>query len=163
MQFRDLKRVFRRNQHRYNEETLASAREADRLIAEGYNPRQDPAYQRSQIGRAQSKDPKSSGMDYGDTKYALVEMPAYVRGRERMSEQGANLLQLDVIIQLLLDGEKLPRSARPHKLGGDMKGIWECHIKHTNQGDDWVLLYRYDHKQLVLYAINTGTHKDCGV
>ncbi len=36
-----------------------------------------------------------------------------------------------------------------------MKGYMECHI-----GFDWVLVYRYDGDDLILYAVDTGTHKD---
>ncbi len=78
-----------------------------------------------------------------------------------MAERGADLADLDYIIMALLRGDRLPRGADPRKLRGDMKGFLECHI--GGKSSNWVLVYRYDEKDLVLYAVNTGNHKECRV
>ncbi|MBQ7154135.1 MAG: type II toxin-antitoxin system mRNA interferase toxin, RelE/StbE family [Synergistaceae bacterium] len=38
---------------------------------------------------------------------------------------------------------------------GRRKGCRECHIN-----PDWLLVYRKDKKELILYLIHTGTHSD---
>ncbi len=92
-----------------------------------------------------------------DAKYTLVEKPKYLKGRQRMAERGYDLGKLDAVIDFLRYGYKLPRNFKNHKLRGDMKGYMECHIDF-----DWVLVYQYNEceKKLVLYAVDTGTHKD---
>jgi len=53
---------------------------------------------------------------------------------------------------LAVDGE-LPAGYRAHKLSGEWKGVWECHIE-----PDWLLIYEVTANELVL--IRTGTHRD---
>ncbi len=149
-------RLFGPREH-FSEETLREAEEVRRMIASGYDPSQDP-----ESPHYCSENAKPAGIDYGRaTKYRLVERPAYLRGREKMAERGADLADLDYIIMTLLRGDRLPRGANPHKLRGDMKGFLECHI--GGKSSNWVLVYRYDEKDLVLYAVNTGNHKECRV
>lgn len=150
------------HRYRYSDELIAASIEVDRRISEEYDPREDPGSPYYN-GQMQSRNPKPSGVDYGENKYVLVEGPQYLRGRERMAEMGANLFELDYVIKTLLNGNRLPRNNRQHKLGGKLRGRWECHIRDSHMGDDWVLIYAHDHRKLVLYAIDTGTHKDCGI
>lgn len=153
---------FRRYFHKCSEETAREAEEIREQIRSGYDPREDPESSycvRSENQKSQEYDKP----DYGVTDCILVEKPKYLKGRQRMAERGANLFMLDVVISLLLDKQPLPSRNKPHKLHGAQKGQWECHIKDGNMGDDWVLIYAYDRKKLVLYAINTGTHDECDV
>lgn len=72
-----------------------------------------------------------------------------------MAERGYNLADLDYVIDILRHGDTLPSRYRNHKLKGDKKGYLECHIAF-----DWVLVYQYNNraKEVILYAIDTGTH-----
>jgi mRNA interferase YafQ len=47
----------------------------------------------------------------------------------------------------------LPENYKLHKLSGNYKSLWDCHIE-----PDWILLYYLDDK--VLRLENTGTHSD---
>lgn len=58
-----------------------------------------------------------------------------------------------MVIQLLVNDEKLPNQCRPHKLMGNFIGQWECHI-----APDWLLIYQYNESEIVL--LDTGTHAD---
>ena len=87
-------------------------------------------------------------------RYELYESPRYIRDREYLEENGYDLEELDGVIAMLLDGERLPRKHKPHKLKGDGKGLWDCHVK-----DDWILLYRYSDDGLILEAVRTGSHR----
>jgi len=61
--------------------------------------------------------------------------------------------KLDAIITLLRMDEPLPLNARPHRLTGDWKGYWECHV-----GPDWLLIYKDSNGEVRL--ARTGTHAD---
>ena len=54
---------------------------------------------------------------------------------------------------MLRKDEPLPHSARPHKLTGDWKGFWECHVE-----PDWLLIY--DSTDTKVLLAGTGSHPD---
>ena len=58
-------------------------------------------------------------------------------------------------IRLLEEEGTLPFRYHPHKLSGDMRGIWECHIQ-----SDWLMTWEQDDDKLVLLFLQTGTHSD---
>lgn len=66
----------------YRWRALRTTKEVNKLIESGYNPRKDPKSPYYE-GAVRSKNPKPCGIDYGDTKYALVETANYLRGRRR--------------------------------------------------------------------------------
>ena len=129
---------------RYCDETMAEIEDTNRLISEHYNPRENGDLKVSRNEHRRE-----------NARYALVEKARYLKGRERMADRGYDLEDLDLAIDLLCRGYELPREFRNHKLKGDMKGYMECHI-----GFDWVLVYRYDGDNPILYAVDTGTHMD---
>ena len=63
--------------------------------------------------------------------------------------------KLVTVVRLLVENGELPTKYRPHKLSGDYRGIWECHIQ-----PDWLLLWKQDDEELVMLMTNTGTHSD---
>ena len=131
---------------RYCDETMEAVREVWREMDEGYTADDYPEAVRSRNIR--------KGSDVG---YILVEKPRYLKGRQRMAERGYDLADLDYVIDILRHGDALPSRYRNHKLKGDKKGYLECHI-----GYDWLLVYQYNNraKEIILYAIDTGTHRD---
>ena len=54
---------------------------------------------------------------------------------EIAKKRGKNLTKLKNIMQLLLEDKPLPPKNRNHKLQGDFKDCWECHIE-----PDWLLI-----------------------
>lgn len=42
-----------------------------------------------------------------------------------------------------------------HRLSGNYSAFRECHIE-----PDWLLLYRQDEKELILFLFRTGSHSD---
>lgn len=60
----------------------------------------------------------------------------------------------EVLIRLRKDGE-LPIVYRPHILSGNYSGYWECHIK-----PDWLLIWKHDDVNEIIYLERTGTHSD---
>ena len=49
----------------------------------------------------------------------------------------------------------LPAEYLPHRLAGDRKGQWECHIQ-----PDWLMIWEQNDKQLTLLFLESGTHSD---
>lgn len=66
-----------------------------------------------------------------------------------------NLELLNDIVDKLAAQIPLPPQNRDHALSGDYAGFRECHIQ-----PDWLLVYRIDNDELLLFLSRTGTHSD---
>lgn len=53
-----------------------------------------------------------------------------------MKKRGCPMDELRRVIVLLMETGVLPVKYKPHKLNGNHKGQWECHIK-----PDWLLVW----------------------
>ena len=56
---------------------------------------------------------------------------------------------------MIANKSPLPAKYKAHKLSGDYKDCWECHIN-----PDWLLIWQIDEVNNVLILIRTGTHSD---
>lgn len=72
---------------------------------------------------------------------------------ERMKKRGNNLKKLGEVIELLANEKILPAKNCNHKLIGEFKGCWECHVE-----PDWLLVYRKTSTELILMRM--GKHSD---
>ncbi|MBR1419435.1 MAG: type II toxin-antitoxin system YafQ family toxin [Selenomonadaceae bacterium] len=79
----------------------------------------------------------------------------YERDLRRMRDRGKDMQKIFDVIKLLRTGEPLPPRYKDHPLKGEWFGFRECHIE-----DDWILIYRIDKGELLLYLTRTGTHDD---
>lgn len=70
-----------------------------------------------------------------------------------MKKRGKTLDRIEAVVRILRMGEALPLRYRPHKLSGQWRGSWECHIE-----PDWLLIYDLEDELLTLRR--TGTHSD---
>lgn len=70
-------------------------------------------------------------------------------------KRGLKLDELYTVVDLLVEGQKLPDKYRDHQLIGNYKGFRECHIK-----PDWLLIYNINDEELELYLFRTGSHND---
>ena len=68
-------------------------------------------------------------------------------------KRGVDLSKLETLIPLLQNDEPIPPRHRPHKLAGEWKGVWECHVL-----PDLLLIYDFDAETLSL--IRLGSHAD---
>jgi mRNA interferase YafQ len=71
------------------------------------------------------------------------------KGKRRDKDLGA----LKEVIELLLQEKSLPVKYYNHKLKGNFKGYWECHVE-----PDWLLLYKKTTKEIIFARL--GTHTD---
>ena len=74
---------------------------------------------------------------------------------KRIIPRGYDARLLERVIQILADGDPLPEKYKDHRLVGDYAGCRECHIT-----PDWLLVYKIDNEELILYLTRTGTHSD---
>lgn len=74
----------------------------------------------------------------------------------RLAEiRDCNIGLLTAVIKKLVIGETLNRNHRNHPLKGKYKGCQECHIS-----PDWLLIYKINDDNRILYLVRTGTHAD---
>ena len=71
------------------------------------------------------------------------------------AKRGYNLDLLENVVDTLARGEKLTEKFRDHELVGNYSGFRECHIQ-----PDWLLVYRIENSELILFLSRTGTHSD---
>ena len=62
-------------------------------------------------------------------------------------------IELERVVILLVSGEKLPIKYRNHKLTGNLKDSYECHV-----APDWLLVYKIYKDALVLELVAMGNH-----
>ena len=70
-------------------------------------------------------------------------------------KRGYNLDLLDEVVTKLSNLQPLEAKNRDHELSGIYKGFRECHIQ-----PDWLLIYRINNNDLILFLSRTGTHSD---
>ncbi len=85
--------------------------------------------------------------------YARKPSTKFKKDLKRIQKRAYDLRKLETVIDILARCEPLSSRYRPHKLTGNYKGCWECHIE-----PDWLLVYFYDGQYLNL--ARTGTHAD---
>ena len=74
---------------------------------------------------------------------------------KRIVKRGYNIKLLEEVIEILANGQVLPEKYKDHSLFGSYSDCRECHIT-----PDWLLVYKIDNNELILYLTRTGTHSD---
>ncbi len=87
--------------------------------------------------------------------YTLVFTTRMKRDLKLMKKRGKDISKLETVLDILLSGEDLPEKYKDHQLKGEMREFRECHIE-----PDWLLVYRKEDDNLILYATATGSHAD---
>lgn len=71
------------------------------------------------------------------------------------AKRGYPLDLLNQVVDLLACREPLPQKYRDHELTGNFAGFRECHLQ-----PDWLLVYRIQEEEVILFLSRTGTHSD---
>ena len=87
--------------------------------------------------------------------YTLVFTSRMKRDLKLIKKRGKDINKLETVLDILLSGENLPDKYKDHQLKGEMKEFRECHIE-----SDWLLIYKKEDTELILYATATGSHAD---
>ncbi len=72
---------------------------------------------------------------------------------KRLQRRGKNMDKIKVVIDKLLNNQKLENKYKDHALIGNWKGYRDCHIE-----PDWLLIYKITENYL--YLVRTGSHSD---
>ncbi len=88
-------------------------------------------------------------------KYEVFFTTKFKKDIKLVQKQGKNLDKLFAVVELLSNDEKLDAKYRDHELTGNYGGFRECHIE-----PDWLLVYRKNSEQIILYLLRTGSHSD---
>ncbi|MBQ3368413.1 type II toxin-antitoxin system YafQ family toxin [bacterium] len=87
--------------------------------------------------------------------YAIRPTNKFRQDLKLCQKRGYNMQAITDVIKKLAAGETLPPQNRDHELSGNYKGFRECHIQ-----PDWLLIYRINNNDLILFLSRTGTHSD---
>lgn len=71
----------------------------------------------------------------------------------KATKQGKDLKKFKEIIALLTEQKPLPQKNRNHKLKGEFRDCWECHIE-----PDWLLVYKKTSTSIILSRM--GSHSE---
>ena len=88
-------------------------------------------------------------------KYKIVETNKFKKKLELCIKRGYDLELYRKVVEMLAEGKKLPAKYNAHKLKGEYKNCWECHIT-----SDWLLIWQQNDTELILILTDTGTHSD---
>jgi len=87
--------------------------------------------------------------------YSIAYTGAFKKDYKRCSKRNYDLQLLQQAVIILETTGSLPANFKAHKLSGDYKDYWECHIL-----PDWILIWTQDNRQKELTFIRTGSHSD---
>jgi len=87
--------------------------------------------------------------------YQVILTTRFKKEFRRCIKRGMNMKLITDAMDLLEANGSLPPQYRPHKLSGNMQGIWECHIQ-----PDWLMTWQQNDTELTLLFLQTGTHSD---
>ena len=87
--------------------------------------------------------------------YKIEYTNRFQKDVRRCQKRGLEIGLLQKAVKLLEQTGTLPVEYRPHKLKGNRKNQWECHIE-----PDWLMTWEQDEIKLTLLFIQTGTHSD---
>ena len=86
-------------------------------------------------------------------KYTVEFTNQFKKDTVNIIRRGFDVELLRQTIKLLATDGNLPAKYKAHKLEGNFKGLWECHVK-----DDWLLVWQQTDTNFTLMLTNTGTH-----
>lgn len=81
----------------------------------------------------------------------IVYTTQFKKDFKKLVSQEKDTSKFEIILDLLLDGKKLPQKYKDHPLTGNWKNHRDCHIE-----PDWILIYRITDDTLFLER--TGSH-----
>lgn len=88
-------------------------------------------------------------------KYEIQPTNRFKKDLKLCKSRGYDINLITDIIKRLSNGDKLEEKYKDHDLSGNWSGYRECHIQ-----PDWLLIYKIDGNELILYLTRTGTHSD---
>lgn len=90
-------------------------------------------------------------------KYSIIMTSTFKKELKSIKKRNKDLSKLKEIVDKLANGIDLDIKNRDHQLVTNLrfKNCRECHIE-----PDWLLIYKKDNNNLILFLIETGSHSD---
>lgn len=88
-------------------------------------------------------------------KYSIDYTNRFKKSLKKSVKRGLDTSLIETAVEILATEGKLPSSYNPHKLHGNLEGVWECHILL-----DWLMLWLQDDGKLTLLFLDNGSHSD---
>lgn len=88
-------------------------------------------------------------------KYEIERTTKFKKDYKLAIKRGLDPNLLLKAIEILANGEQLPKEYNDHSLKGNYTGYRECHIE-----SDWLLVYKINENVLILTLYRTGSHSD---
>ena len=90
-------------------------------------------------------------------KYKIILTSSFKRQLKLIRKRNKKIEKLQLVVDMLSDGIKLPTKYRDHSLIDNIK-FYECRECHIEP--DWLLVYQLNDKELILLLVETGSHSD---
>lgn len=92
-----------------------------------------------------------------NTKYEIKGTNRFKNQLKKVIRQGKDIDKFIEVLNYLAMGKELDKKYNDHKLTNDKKykNCRECHIE-----PDWLLIYKYNDNELILFIVGTGSHSD---
>lgn len=92
-----------------------------------------------------------------NNKYEIIITSTFKKELKKIKKRNKNLQNLTLLVNKLANDEELEPKYRDHQLTDSprFKNCRECHIE-----PDWLLVYKKNKHELILFLIETGTHSD---
>lgn len=85
--------------------------------------------------------------------YKISYKKKFKKDLEKQERRGKDMSKMRNVLTLLISSKQLPVYFKNHKLIGNYKDRWECHIE-----PDWLLIYRLSDNEIIFER--TGSHSD---
>jgi len=87
--------------------------------------------------------------------YKVLTSKRFEKDLKRCQKRGLNMKLVFEAIKSLETTGSLPAQYRSHKLVGNKRGLWECHIQ-----PNWLMVWEQNDELFTLLFLQTGTHSD---
>ncbi len=96
-------------------------------------------------------------LELENTKYAIKGLTKFKKQLKKAIKQGKDINKLIEVLKILANGDKLDLKYKDHTLINNnyYKDCRECHIE-----PDWLLIYKYNNDELILFMIEIGSHSE---
>ena len=85
--------------------------------------------------------------------YQITYTNTFKKEYQRCKKRGYDMSLLRQAITMLSETGTLPPKYKPHKLTGNYKDCWECHLR-----PDWLLVWKQNDKKLILLFTTIPAH-----
>ena len=86
---------------------------------------------------------------------SIIASTTFKKDLKICKRRNKDLTKIKLVIDSLISDKKLDYKYYVHNLKGEYSSFSECHIE-----PDWLLIYKIDYDNSVLYLVRTGTHSD---